>query len=68
MGLSTSADSWCGCGACLHNNVHLLLHDPLLGIFSLPKILGHVLPAKVNNSMIIRSSMSLGGKGVSNVP
>jgi hypothetical protein len=39
----------------------------LLEIFSLPTLSRNVLPAKVNDSMIIRNSMSLGGKGVAKV-
>jgi hypothetical protein len=39
------------CEACLYNNVYNLLYAP-------PS--GDVLPTKVNDSMIIRSSMSLG--------
>ena len=42
--------------ACLHDNVH---------IFDVPR---NVLPAKVNDSMTIRNSMSPGIKNVSNIP
>ena len=50
---STSVDSRCGHGDCLYNNVHNLFYIPPLGIF---------LPAKVNDSMIIRDSKSLEGE------
>ena len=42
----------------LYNNVYILLYIPPLG---------NVFPAKVNDSMIIRDSMSLGGEGECNV-
>jgi hypothetical protein len=42
-----------------YNNAYNLLYVPLLG---------NVLPAKVNDSMIIRSSIGLGCKCVSNTP
>jgi hypothetical protein len=41
-----------------------LLHE----MCSLPRLLGNVLPAKVNESMIIRNSMILGSENVSSVP
>lgn len=53
---STSADSCCG--ACLYCNVHNLLYGPSLG---------DVFPARVNDSKIIRNSMSRGDKGMSGV-
>lgn len=43
----------CGHGACLSNNVHNILYVPSLGN-----------SLSANDSMIIRSSMSLGGMGV----
>jgi hypothetical protein len=46
------------CKACLYNNTPNLLYvSPLR----------NVLPDKVNNSMIIRNNMCLGGKGISHV-
>jgi hypothetical protein len=44
-----------------------IIYVLLKKIFSLPKLLGNMISAKVNNSMIIRNSMSPGGEGVSNV-
>ena len=43
---------------CLYNNVHIFMLLPS----------GKALPDKVNNSLIIRKSISPGGKGVSSVP
>jgi hypothetical protein len=43
---------------CLYNNVHDLPYVPPLG---------NILPAKVNDSVIIRNSRSPGGKGVPSV-
>lgn len=40
--------------ACLYNDVHHLLYVPPSEIFSLPRLLGNVLSANVNDSMIIR--------------
>jgi hypothetical protein len=58
MWASMSADSCRGSGTCLYNNIHNLLYVSSLG---------YGIPVKVNDSMIIRSSTSPGGKGVSNV-
>ena len=54
-----------GCGAYLYGSVHDLLYVPLWKMFLLPRLLGNVLSAIVNDSMIIRDSMSSGGKVVS---
>ena len=54
-----------GCGAYLYGSVHDLLYVPLWKMFLLPRLLGNVLSAKVNDSMIIRDSRSLLGDGVS---
>jgi hypothetical protein len=56
MWVYMSADHCFRHGACLYNNVHTLLHvSPF----------GNILPAKVNDSMIIRNSMSPESKGQS---
>ena len=52
------------CEAYLYNNVHNLIYVSPPGNILPAKVF--VLSAKVNNSMIIRDSMSLGDKGMSN--
>ena len=49
-------ESYCRCKACLQNNVQIIC------------VPVNVLPAKVNDSMIVKNSTSLGIKSVSNVP
>ena len=54
-----TADSFSKLEGCVYNNVYILLYlSPM----------GNVLPAKVNDSMIIRNSMIPSSKNVSGVP
>lgn len=47
--------------------ISILLRIPPSGNFSLPGLLGSVLPVKVNECMIIRDSRNPEGKGVSSI-